>query len=177
MSPFAGFSRFGASIAAILLPALTACSGNVAVAPSSPSTATVECGNETLSFSMEVFGALRSAPQCEFGLGISTAAYVEIPNVAASDHYVLVVESSGPHPRCVYMSPKGRKAGPDGSCNVDNRNVAGVQAPGGIVSLTWVFSRSLQPGEYEIAVFDQDANGGAGEALGGLEVSLTSGGS
>jgi hypothetical protein len=119
----------------------------------------------------------------QFDTSSSTAAYVYLQNVAPSDNYVVYVESTGVNSYCAYMTPAAtpspptpRPTGAPGSLLCNPQNATGVQAPGGDLSLTWEFTSSLEAGSYSIVVYDQSANSGAGETLGQVQVSLTSGG-
>lgn len=144
MNAFGKLFRVGAPVALVLLPSFAGCSGNAA-----PSVAeqTVTC-SVSHPFAIGVFGdPFHTHPQCQFNVTTSSAAYVYVGDVAASDRYVMYVRSSSRIPR-----------------------VGGVQAPGGNVSFTWPLDRSLEPGLYTIAVYDQTAH----ELLGTVHVSLTS---
>jgi hypothetical protein len=121
----------------------------------------------------------------QFDTSSSVAAYVYLQNVAPSDHYVVYVYSTGVNVYCAYLTPAGstivptpRPSGAPNTllCNPSTANVTGVQAPGGNLSLTWAMSSALESGSYSILVYDQDANGGTGQTLGQVQVSLTSGG-
>jgi hypothetical protein len=118
----------------------------------------------------------------QFDTSSSPAAYIYLTNVAPSDHYVVYVESTGVNTYCAYLTPAGSVNGatprPKGApgqllCNPSSANVTGVQAPGGSLSLTWEFTSSLEDGSYAVVVYDQDANGGTGQTLGQVQVSLT----
>lgn len=133
-------------------------------------------------FTIQVFqDPYHSEQSYQFDTQSSTAAYIYLQNVAPSDQYVAYVMSTGVNAYCVYMSPSGGTLSgpsprPTGSTNnlVCNPKLAtGVNAPGGNLALTWPFNTGLESGSYEIAVFDQTANNGAGELLGTVQVSLT----
>lgn len=134
-------------------------------------------------FSIQVFqDPFHTEPSYQYDTSSSTAAYVYLQNVAPSDSYVMYVMSTGVNAYCVYMSPSGSPTPappsprPTGSPNtlVCNPSTAtGVNAPGGNLALTWPFNSSLESGAYEIEIFDQSANNGAGELLGSVQVSLT----
>ncbi len=120
----------------------------------------------------------------QFDIATSPAAYIYLTNVAPSDHYVTYVMSTGVNAYCVYLTPSANPTPlppsprPTGGvlnpqpllCNPNNS--PGVQAPGGDLSVTWSFDQNLEGGAYQIVVWDKDANNGAGEALGSVQVSL-----
>jgi hypothetical protein len=143
---------------------------------------TMACGGGP-PFSVEVYAdPAHQQEQCQFKLGTSAAAYVQVQNVAPSGAYVMFVQSSGSRPYCVYMSPSGRRALPtrglgSGSaknlCDTSTKNVSGANAPGGNASFSWVFSPSLRAGSYTIAMYDQLADGGVGAVLASAQVDLT----
>ncbi len=146
--------------------------------------------NAGQTFDITVYSdPFHTAPQYQFDTGSSGAAYVYLQNVATSGKYVMFVQSNGVNVYCAYMAPAGAAALPAPSprptggasgnnllCNTSTANVAGVNAPGGNLSLTWALSSSLEAGLYTVGIYDQNANGGTGAVLGTVQVSLTSGG-
>jgi hypothetical protein len=174
---------FGSCATAVVLIflGLTACSDNAGI--SSLPVSTMACGSGAPGFSLEAYAdPAHQQEQCQFKLGTSAAAYVQVQNVATSGAYVMFVQSTGPHPYCVYTSPTGRRALPthglgSGSnknlCDTSTRNVSGVNAPGGNVAFSWVFDSTLGAGSYTIGIYDQDANGGVGAVLASTQVDLT----
>jgi hypothetical protein len=181
MMRFAALLGSGASVVVFGLLGFTACSStaSVAVPPTATVPATAGCGsNAPFPFTPLVYAdPAHQQGQCRFKLGTNAAAYVEMQNVSPTGAYVMSVQSSGTHPFCAYMSPSGHRALPrPGSgvlCDPYPKNVGGAAAPGGNVSFAWAFRPSLPAGTYNIYVYDQSGNGGAGAVLGSIQVSLT----
>ncbi|MBV8333759.1 MAG: hypothetical protein JO192_13555, partial [Candidatus Eremiobacteraeota bacterium] len=128
--------------------------------------------------------AFHTQPAYQFETNDSVAAYIYLTNITPSDHYVTYVMDTGVESYCVYVAPGATPSpqppNPRPTGNIGNpspvlcnpNNSPGVQAPGGALSVTWPFNANLEAGSYQIVVWDKDANQGAGEALGSVQVSL-----
>jgi len=131
------------------------------------------------SFQIGVYSdPYHEVPSYQFSVVGSSAAYIYLPNVSTNDTYVVYVMSTSVNSYCVYITPQATPSpgpaspmptGSPSSLLCNPANSAGINAPGGSLSLEWPFTSSLQPGTYSIVVYDKTQN----EALGQVQVSLT----
>ncbi|MHB8147648.1 MAG: hypothetical protein ACYDGM_10375 [Vulcanimicrobiaceae bacterium] len=126
-------------------------------------------------FTIKVYqDAFHSQETYQFDASSSNNAYIYLQNVSQSDYYVVGITQTSVAPNCVFIAPAPLPypytPPANQLCNLTAS--AGVQAPGGNLSVTWPIGPTLKAGIYSIEVYDLTQ----GVRLGQVQVSLTGAG-